>query len=79
MINLNIEHFNQQADKFAFDVSRITAHPYYAEVLSRLHSNPARQIYELAHTLNKPVLYISSNAPAGVKAEIQAAYKLRFL
>lgn len=73
---LNLEHFDRQAEKFGHDISRITAR--HAEKLKHLYDNPAKQICELAHTLTEPVLYMSSNVPANVAAEVQAAYEQRF-
>ena len=75
-IMLNLEHFDLQAEKFAKDITHIAA--YHSERLSRLYGNPAEQVCRLAHTINEPVLYISSRAPADVAAEIQTAYEQRF-
>ena len=73
---LNLKYFNLQAEKFAQDISYITAQ--HSERLKQLYASPATQIYELTHTLMEPLLYISSDAPADVAAEIQAAYEQRF-
>lgn len=73
---LDFERFDRQAGKFAQDISRITAR--HSARLNRLYGKPAEQVCRLAHTIDEPVLYISSITPADVAAEIQATYEQLF-
>lgn len=73
---LNHKHFNEQKEKFALDIRRITAH--YAERLKPLYRNAAEQIYKIGYSDKSVEFRVIGPAPADIVAEIWEAYEQRF-
>ena len=73
---LDHKRFDEQQEKLALDIRRITAH--HAKRLKHLYRNAAEQIYKIGYSDKSVEFHVIGPAPADIVAEIWVAYEQRF-